>query len=57
MTETAALSLEELRRFDLFDEISDDELRRWAAVAQVSDAPAGEIIASPDDPVRGLILL
>jgi signal transduction histidine kinase len=57
MTETAALSLEELRRFDLFDEISDDEVRRWAAVAQVSDVSAGETIASPNDPVRGLILL
>jgi signal transduction histidine kinase len=56
MTATA-LSLEELRRVDLFDEIDDEELARWAAVANVRDVPAGEIIAQPSEAVSGLILL
>jgi signal transduction histidine kinase len=49
--------LQELRRIDLFDELDDEELGRWAAAAQVRDVPAGELIASPNEPVHGLTLL
>jgi signal transduction histidine kinase len=55
--EATAVSLDELRRIDLFDDISDEELARWAAVAVVRDVPAGEIIASPTSPMSGMILL
>jgi signal transduction histidine kinase len=47
----------ELRRIDLFDDLDDDELGRWASVAQVREVPAGEVIAEPAQPVPGLILL
>src|SRR4051794_4632424 len=49
--------LQELRRIDLFEDLDDAELGRWAAVAQVRDVPAGEVIAAPSEPVPGLILL
>jgi signal transduction histidine kinase len=37
-------TLAELRPIDLFEELSDEELRRWADVATVRDVPAGELI-------------
>src|SRR4051794_26096469 len=49
--------LQELRRIDLFEDLDDAELGRWAAVAQVRDVPAGEVIAAPSEPISGLILL
>jgi signal transduction histidine kinase len=54
---TATVSVEELRRIDLFDELTDDELARWAAVAQVREVPVGEVFASPTEALRGMILL
>ena len=49
--------LQELRRLDLFDDLDDEELGRWVAVAELREVPAGEVIAEPAQPVPGLILL
>jgi signal transduction histidine kinase len=54
---TASASLAELRRIDLFDEVGDEELERWAAVAQVREVPPGEVFEAPDRPVSGMTLL
>jgi signal transduction histidine kinase len=53
----ATTLLQDLRRIDLFDDLDDEELARWAAAARVRDVPAGEVIANPGGPVGGLILL
>jgi signal transduction histidine kinase len=56
-TDATAVSLEDLRRIDLFDELSDEELARWASVAQVRDVPVGEVFAAPTEALRGMTLL
>src|SRR4051794_13844242 len=56
MSATTTL-LGELRRIDLFDDLDDEELGRWVAVAEMREVPAGEVIAQPAQPVPGLILL
>jgi signal transduction histidine kinase len=56
VSDTAA-TLADLRRIDLFDGLRDDELQRWVDVAQVSELPAGHIIAEQGEPPPGLTLL
>jgi CRP-like cAMP-binding protein len=38
-------SLDELRSVDLFDGLSEAELREWIAVTEVEEVPAGTVIA------------
>jgi signal transduction histidine kinase len=50
-------TLEELRSIDLFDDLDDEELGRFLAVAKVREAPAGERLAEPDGVPIGVQLL
>jgi signal transduction histidine kinase len=54
---TGPVTLEELRRVDLFDGIDDDQLAEWLAVARLHDVEPGELIVEEQDHVPGLILL
>jgi signal transduction histidine kinase len=54
---TAPVTGEELRRIDLFDELSDEQLAEWVAVAVPRSVAAGEVIAEQDDESRGAELL
>jgi signal transduction histidine kinase len=51
------VTLDELRRVDLFDGIDDDQLAEWLAVARLRDVEPGELIVEEQDHVPGLILL
>jgi signal transduction histidine kinase len=51
------VTIEELRSVDLFEELDDEQLAEWAAVAIVSRVQAGEIIAEQGEETRGLQLL
>jgi signal transduction histidine kinase len=51
------VTIEELRTVDLFEELDDEQLAEWAAVAIVSRVHAGEIIAEQGEETRGLQLL
>jgi signal transduction histidine kinase len=51
------VTLEELRTVDLFDELDDDELAQWVAVARMSHVAPGEIIVEQGDEPPGLQLL
>jgi signal transduction histidine kinase len=53
----ATLTIADLRRFDLFDDLSDDELEEWIPVAAERDAEAGQVLVHEDTTVEGLILL
>jgi CRP-like cAMP-binding protein len=54
---TSTLSLDELRSIDLLEELPDDQLARWAAVARRLDAAPEEVIAEQDEPSPGFHLL
>jgi signal transduction histidine kinase len=51
------VTVEELKRFDLFEGLDDDALARWSAVAVAFNVSAGEILAEQDASPRGLLLL
>jgi signal transduction histidine kinase len=51
------VTLEDLRRIDLFDELDDGELEQWRAVTQSFRVADGAIIAEQDASPRGLLLL
>ncbi|HTA32503.1 MAG TPA: ATP-binding protein [Solirubrobacteraceae bacterium] len=53
----APITGEELRTIDLFDELSDEQLAEWVAVAVPLSVAAGEVIAEQDDQSRGAQLL
>jgi signal transduction histidine kinase len=53
----APVTGEELRRIDLFDELDDEQLAEWLAVAVARSVAAGEVIAEQDDESRGAELL
>ncbi|HEV3053784.1 MAG TPA: ATP-binding protein [Solirubrobacteraceae bacterium] len=59
MSEPERPTLAELRTIDLFDEISDDEVERWRAVAEIREAPAGTVIseAGPGGASEFILLL
>jgi signal transduction histidine kinase len=57
MTEPERPSLEELRRIDLFDDISDEELRHWQQIAVIRTAAADTVVAEPRDAAAGVFLL
>ena len=51
------VTVEELRRIDLFEGLDDAQLSEWAAVARISHVEAGQIIAEQGEEARGLQLL
>lgn len=53
----APVTLEELRTVDLFDDLEDEELAEWVAVARPHHVGAGEVIAEQGEEPRGLQLL
>ncbi len=52
-----AVTVEELRTVDLFEELDDAQLAEWVAVAHVYRVAAGEIIAEQGEENRGMQLL
>jgi signal transduction histidine kinase len=52
-----AITLEELRTIDLFDELSDEDLALWTAVMRLHPVVAGEVISEQGEEPRGLQLL
>ncbi len=57
MSQTATITLAELRTVDLFDDIDDSQLERWLAVAKPRLAEAEAIIAEQDEDMLGVQLL
>jgi signal transduction histidine kinase len=57
MSQVAAVTLDDLRTIDLFDELDDVQLREWLAVVQPRAAQAGEILAEHGEPTPGVFLL
>ncbi|HST54643.1 MAG TPA: ATP-binding protein [Solirubrobacteraceae bacterium] len=53
----AALTLEELRAIDLFEDLDESELAQWLTVARMRAAPAREILAEQGAPPPGVFLL
>jgi signal transduction histidine kinase len=51
------IRLQELRGIDLFDDLSDTELREWVAVASPRQFQPGEVIEEPDKQPQGVSLL
>src|SRR4051795_3060056 len=49
--------VEELRRIDLFEGLSDEELEAWAAVTEIRDAPDGERLLTQGVDSPGPLLL
>jgi signal transduction histidine kinase len=57
MSQVAAVTFDELRTIDLFDELDDVQLAEWLAVAQPRTAKLGEILAEHGEPTPGVFLL
>lgn len=57
MNPAVPVTVADLRRIDLFDELSDEALQRWADAALAFRVPADEVIAEADTSARGLLLL
>src|SRR5258707_7504952 len=51
------VTVEELRTLDVFEDLSDEQLAEWVAVAHTYRVPAGELIAEQGEETRGLLLL
>jgi len=51
------ITKEDIRRFDLFEDLSDAELEVWAAACEPAEAKAGEIVIQHDQPPKGFLLL
>jgi len=57
MNPAVPVTLDDLRRIDLFDDLDDAELERWRSATQAFNVPADEIVAEQDASARGLLLL
>jgi signal transduction histidine kinase len=57
MSTTAGISVADLRPVDLFDDIDDEQLAEWAAVAQRRHFEPGDLLAEQGVPVEGLSCL
>jgi signal transduction histidine kinase len=53
----SAFTVADLRPVDLFDDLGDEQLAEWAAVAKPYDHRAGEVIAEQGVPPNGMVLL
>jgi signal transduction histidine kinase len=51
------VTVQELRNVDLFEDLSDEQLAEWVAVARTHRVPAGGIVAEQGEENRGLQLL
>jgi signal transduction histidine kinase len=51
------VTVQELRKVDLFEDLSDEQLAEWVAVASTYRVPAGDTIAEQGEENRGLQLL
>ncbi len=51
------VTLADLRAMDLFDDVGDDDLAAWLAVADERTAEPGEVIAEHGEPAPGVVLL
>ncbi|UJA20337.1 cyclic nucleotide-binding domain-containing protein [Thermoleophilia bacterium SCSIO 60948] len=54
---TTAPTIEDLRPVDLFDDLSDEELEPWAAVAVPRFVPRGELLVEQGEEAEGLLLI
>jgi signal transduction histidine kinase len=54
MSTTAGISIADLRPVDLFDDLDDEQLAEWAAVAQRRHYAPGELLAEQGAQVEGL---
>jgi signal transduction histidine kinase len=54
---TAHISIDDLRRIDLFDDLDDAALAEWAAASQLRDVPSGTVLAEQGHEVPGVELL
>jgi signal transduction histidine kinase len=52
-----AVTPADLRPIDLFDDLDDDALAEWAAVARPRTASAGDVVAEQGEPPEGVMLL
>ena len=57
MAGTAALTREDLRRVDLLEDLDDEQLDRWIAVAAPRSVPAGTVLAEQGAPAGEFFLL
>jgi signal transduction histidine kinase len=57
MTDEPPVTLEELRKVDLFEELDDEQLAAWVPVAHTYRVPAGGIVAEQGEENRGMNLL
>lgn len=51
------ITLEDLRRLDLFDDLGDAELEEWRAVVQPREAAAGDVLVEQGEALPGAFLL
>jgi signal transduction histidine kinase len=51
------VTLEDLRRIDLFDDLDDEELEQWLPLAHSYEVAQGDVIAEQGDDPKGVILL
>jgi signal transduction histidine kinase len=54
---TATITLADLRSVDLFDDIDDDQLGEWLAVAQPFEFQPGELLGEQGEELRGALLI
>lgn len=54
---TAPLTVAELRGVDLFDDVADEDLHAWLAIAELQCREPGQTIAEQGEPVPGVHLL
>jgi signal transduction histidine kinase len=52
-----AITLADLRRLDLFDDLGDDELEPWVAVAHPREVAAGDVLTEQGEVPPGVMLL
>src|SRR5207302_1960350 len=52
-----AVTLADLRTIDLFDDLRDEELEEWVAVAHPRTAEHGEVLAEQGEEAPGVVLL
>ncbi|MCW2983253.1 MAG: histidine kinase [Conexibacter sp.] len=57
MNPALPVTVDDLRRIDLFDGLDEAALEQWRAATQAFNVPAGKIVAEQDASPRGLMLL
>lgn len=51
------VTVQELRTIDLFDDLDDDQLAEWVAVAVPREVPAGDVVAESGDEIKAMTLM